>query len=226
MKAWILACILVLLVALAEVRASTANISGAYNAAVQSRGDALESDVMVGGEPVVFLNRAQPRSQVEPQFLQATVLPGNGMNLLQLRAYIPGKGDVDLIGSPALSDAKRLLAYGNDEFGNQSFMVGGAILLPYPNRIRGALSNDGKTIETKIADRTVALPANWHGRNPGAKVVAMHGLILAAQFEDVHASGSADRIVRHRTAACRKLWRPLAFAKRRERADGSEGSAV
>lgn len=149
--------------------------------------------IAVGGEPVVFLNRPQPVSHNQPQFLQATVLPGNGMNLLQLRAFIPGQGDVDLLESPALSDAKRLLAYGNDEFGNQSFMVGGAILLPYPNRIRGTLSKDGKTIETDVEGKIVSLPANWHGKLPGAKFVAMHGLILSSQFQDVdHRDGDSE----------------------------------
>lgn len=195
MKKWSLAATLLLLFALVGIHASAGTGILPSASAISSPSDASDSQIAVGGEPVVFLNRPRLLSKDQPQFLQATILPGNGMNVLQLRAYIPGKGDVDLIHSPALSDAKRLLAYGNDEFGNQSFLVGGAILLPYPNRILGALSKDGKTIKTSIAGKTVSLPANWHGKNPGAKFVAMHGLILSSQFEDVdHQDGSSKSV--------------------------------
>ncbi|HTV60685.1 MAG TPA: aldose 1-epimerase [Verrucomicrobiae bacterium] len=188
MKNSSLAVVLLSLFALAAVHAPAPS-SSAVNPSPSPGGD---SSITVGGEPVVFLNRPQPLSRNQPQFLQATILPGNGMNLLQLRAYIPGQGDVDLLNSPALSDAKRLLAYGNDEFGNQSFMVGGAILLPYPNRIRGTLSPDGKTIETDVEGKIVSLPANWRGKLRGAKFVAMHGLILSSQFQDVNRRDSAS----------------------------------
>jgi aldose 1-epimerase len=63
--------------------------------------------------------------------------------------------------------------------------VGGAILLPYANRIRGKLAPDGKNIITKIAGKTVSLPANWQGRQPGAEKHSMHGLVLSAKFDDV-----------------------------------------
>jgi len=107
------------------------------------------------------------------------------MNLLQLKAYLPGTGEVSAIGTTSLADAKELLEENNDAFGNKSFYIGGAILLPFPNRIRGTLSADGKTIETNIGGKQVSLPANWHGKNPGAPVHAMHGLIFASKFEDV-----------------------------------------
>ncbi len=114
------------------------------------------------------------------------------MNLLQLKAYLPGSGEVNVIGATSLADAKNLLEEDNDAFGNKSFYIGGAILLPFPNRIRGTLSPDGKTITTDIGGKQVSLPANWHGKNPGAQVHAMHGLIFASKFEDVkHEDGAA-----------------------------------
>jgi len=118
------------------------------------------------------------------------------MNLLQLKAYFPGPGEVNVIGATSLADAKHLLEEDNDAFRNKSFYIGGAILLPFPNRIRGTLSADGKTIETQIGGKQVSLPANWHGKNPGAPVHAMHGLILASKFEDVkHEDGAAASYV-------------------------------
>jgi aldose 1-epimerase len=147
---------------------------------------ARASVVSIGGEPVVTLQRPASKDRDHPRFLGATIAPGRGMNLLQLKAYLPGTGEVSLLNPASLSEEKQTLDAGDDEFGNKGFQVGAGILLPYANRIRGTLSQDGKTISTNIAGKTVSLPANWHGKNPGAEVLAMHGLILSAKFTDVH----------------------------------------
>src|SRR5690348_795140 len=157
---------------------------------------APQSSVSIGGEPAVALTRPKPVNRSEPQFLGATVLPGNGMNLLQIRAYVPGLGDIDLLDAPDVAGAKDLLENQNDAFGNKSFSMGGAILLPYPNRIRGKLSADGKTVETSIGGKMMELPANWKGKKPGAEIHAMHGLIMSAHFQDVkHQNGAAESSV-------------------------------
>jgi aldose 1-epimerase len=162
----------------------------------QQKLTSLPPTVSIGGEPVVTLVRPQATDKSKPQFLEATVLPGEGMNLLQLKAYLPGTGEVDVITSLGLTEAKQFLEKDNDAFGNNSFKIGGAILLPYPNRIRGKLSADGRTLETTIAGKQLSLPANWHGKNPGAEVHAMHGLILSSQFEDVkQADGPGESTV-------------------------------
>lgn len=155
-----------------------------------------DSAVSIGGEPVVTLSRPRPVDLSKPQFLEAIVLPGNGMNLLQVKAYLPGRGDIDLLEAPDVQGAKDLLENQNDAFGNKSFSMGGAILLPYPNRIRGRLSPDGKTVETTIDGKTMSLPANWKGKKPGAEVHAMHGLIMSAHFQDVREhNGSSESTV-------------------------------
>jgi len=149
--------------------------------------------ISVGGKPVINLERPRLQTPNIPQFLSVQVLPGRGMNLFQIRAYLPGKGEINLISSPSLDEAAKLLAGGPDDpYGNESFKLGGAILVPYANRIRGKLSADGKTIEAQIAGKPVALPANWQGKNPGAEKHAMHGMILDAKFEDVNVTNNAD----------------------------------
>jgi aldose 1-epimerase len=151
------------------------------------------SAITIGGEPVVTLVRPLAAGLNKPQFLEATVLPGSGMNLLQLKAFLPGKGTIDVIASPSLDEAKKYLEADNDSFGNNSFKIGGAILLPFPNRITGTPSPDGTTIQTTLDGQTVSLPANWRGKNPGAAAHAMHGLILSSKFQDVkHQNGPAE----------------------------------
>ena len=170
--------------AVLAVQASSGHRSKPRAAKPGSRA-AASTPISIGGEPAVILERPQAHDRTKPQFLGATILPGNGMNLLQVRAYLPGKGDIDVINAPSLAEAKNLLENQNDAFGNKSFSMGGAILLPYPNRIRGKLSADGKIIETAIGNEPLSLPANWKGKKPGAEVHAMHGLIMSAHFQDV-----------------------------------------
>ena len=72
-------------------------------------------------------------------------------------------------------------------------MIGGAILLPFANRIRGEVSPDGRTLRTRIGGRPVRLPANTGGRMPGAERVAMHGLILASRVDEMHRETTDER---------------------------------
>jgi aldose 1-epimerase len=141
--------------------------------------------ISIGGEPVVTLTRPRSPDQKKPQFLEAVVLPGMGMNLFQIKAYLPGKGDIQVLNTLDLPAAKDFLETGNDEFGNNAFKMGAAMLLPYPNRIRGKLSPDGKTVTAIILGHRISLPANWHGPEPGAEPHAMHGLILTSKFQNV-----------------------------------------
>jgi aldose 1-epimerase len=152
--------------------------------------------ITIGGEPVVTLTRPQPTDKTKPQFLEATVVPGRGMNLLQVKAYLPGKGEINLINAPSLPEAKQFLDVQDDEWGNNNFKIGAALLVPWANRIRGKLSADGKTIEAAVAGKTVSLPAGWSGKNPGAEKHAIHGLMLKSGFEDIQQqNGSVESSV-------------------------------
>lgn len=140
--------------------------------------------ITVGGQPVARMERPRRPNPTKPQFLEADFLPGRGMNLIQIKAYVPGKGVIDLLASPSLEEVKAKLD-AVDPFGNEAFKIGGAFLLPYANRIRGTLSDDRKSIKADVAGQEISLPANWKGDEPGAELHAMHGLILAAKFQDV-----------------------------------------
>ena len=150
------------------------------------------SKVIIGGEPSLTLERSPVADKAKPQFLSATLLPGRGMAVLQIKAYLPGKGEIDLLNSPPLPEAAKLLNDQDDEFGNQVFKIGGAILVPYANRIRGKLSPDGKTIAAMVAGHAVSLPANWSGNNPGAEKHSIHGLMRRSKFQDVRFQNDVD----------------------------------
>ncbi len=152
-----------------------------------------DTAVQVGGEDVVTLRRAPAVDSTTPQFVSATILPGRGFNLFQLTANLPGTGEIPLLASPGIGEAASKLNGGpGDEFGQASFGFGGAFLVPYPNRILGQLSPDGKTVTTSWQGQTITLPADFAGKKPGARKHSIHGLILNSKIDNVQKVTTAD----------------------------------
>lgn len=140
----------------------------------------------ISGAPVVTLERPEPTDPDRAAFTGAVILPGRGMMTLQIQAHLPGRGETDLLAAPPLEGAREILdGYVGDFPGNPSYYFGAPVLLPFANRVRGALLPDSLTIETPILGRTVRLPANASGRKPNAERCAMHGLLLASRPDDI-----------------------------------------
>jgi aldose 1-epimerase len=140
----------------------------------------MDRTLRIGGLPLVRL-RGLDTPEHGPAFVEATVLPGRGMMLLQARLRLASGEVVDAISAPGPEAAARDLDGGPDDFaGNGSFSFGGAILAPYANRIRGRAVEGAREIETQVAGQAVRLPRNWGGKARGAEHYAMHGLILDA----------------------------------------------
>jgi len=151
------------------------------------------SAAQINGQDIVTLTRKPTADGNAPEFLNATVLPGRGMNLLQITANIPGRGLTNVFFAPSLEEAKtKLNGEGADKNGNGSFAFGGAFLVPYPNRIRGKLSDDKQTITATWQGKTVTLPANFSGKKPGAELHSIHGLITASKTDDVKVETTSD----------------------------------
>jgi len=84
-----------------------------------------------GGQDPVVLQHAQMADMDSPEFVSATLLPGRGMNLLQIQAYIPQRGTVNLLASPSLDDAaKQMTGEGKDADGLASLSMGERLRLP------------------------------------------------------------------------------------------------
>lgn len=138
----------------------------------------------IGGQKIVTITRSVT-NKTRPEFTSITVMPGRGMEVLQITANFPGRGNVDVLASPDFAEAKKMLDEQDNANGDLGYRLGSAFLVPYPNRIRGKLSADGQTLTTEWQGHTLTLPANNAGKLPGAEKHAMHGLILKAKTDDV-----------------------------------------
>ncbi len=158
----------------------TNNTKPAVPSAEQSGASATASAVestKINGEPVVHLSRQQVGNGA--QFLGMTVIPGRGMNVFQITAYVPGQGKVQLLASPPLAKAASLMTGQKwDKYGAASYSFGGAFLIPYPNRIFGQYSAQNHTVTAYWHGQKLVLPAN-------AGQAAMHGLILSSKVQNV-----------------------------------------
>ena len=150
--------------------------------------------LQIGGQQVVRLERRSTPGATKAEFLSAIILPGRGMNLFQITAYQPGRGEVEVFASPSLQEAAQILnAESADKHGVKSFAFGGAFIAPYPNRIRGKPSVDRKTIATAWHGKTLTLPAVWKGKEESRRQLhAIHGLILGRKTDNLTVQTTPD----------------------------------
>jgi galactose mutarotase-like enzyme len=134
-----------------------------------------------GGQEAVILRRSADAVSGEPEFLSATLLPGRGMNLLQLTAAVPGKGEVPILLSPSLEGASRVLTgAGEDANGSVSTTFGAAILAPWAGRLTGAPTSSASTLESVWEGERITFPASRLG-----STISTMGLMLDRQADNV-----------------------------------------
>ena len=88
------------------------------------------------------------------------------MNLLQITASVPGKGEVPILLSPSLADATRILTgAGEDANGSVSTTFGAAILAPWAGRLTGSPTSSSSTLESVWEGERISFPAGASGRH-------------------------------------------------------------
>jgi aldose 1-epimerase len=146
-----------------------------------------------GGQDVIQLRRSQMPGGDGPEFISAALLPGRGLNLLQLRAYLPEKGEVNLLVSPELDEAAKLLSgTGADSTGAKSLAMGAAIELPWAGRISGGETPDGKNVITMWRGERLVLPADVKDSYGTGGAVAAGGLLLRQKSDSVNTNVMPD----------------------------------
>ena len=135
-----------------------------------------------GGEQAIQLTRTPDAISGEPEFLSATLLPGRGMNLLQLTALIPGHGEVPLLMAPSLEQADAMLTgTGPDANGELSATMGGAFLVPWAGQLSGRPSLNPGILQTLWLGQRLTFPAS----GPGS-TLSTHGLLLNRSADATH----------------------------------------
>jgi galactose mutarotase-like enzyme len=86
------------------------------------------------------------------------------MNLLQITASVPGKGEVPILLSPSLADATRVLTgAGEDANGSVSTTFGAAILAPWAGRLTGSPTSSSSTLESVWEGQRITFPPSRLG---------------------------------------------------------------
>jgi aldose 1-epimerase len=137
-----------------------------------------------GGQDPIVIRRPPLGHGAMPEFLSATLLPGRGMNVLQITAQIPSLGEVPLMMSPSVEEAtKEMSGTGSDAHGLASLSMGGAFEAPWANRMGGVPTPDGENVMAVWKGLTMVLPAV--PRDGDAAGTSLGGLLLKRRANTV-----------------------------------------
>ncbi len=143
-----------------------------------------------GGEEAIVLQRSQMAGSTLPEFLSVTLLPGRGMNTLQITAYLPDRGEVQLLASPTVDEAATLLSgTGDDHDGALSLGLGGALEVPWAGRIFGQRAAEKDAVPQTWHGRTVSLPLSAVA---GPTAISEGGLLLNGEASSVSSNVMPD----------------------------------
>ena len=150
---------------------------------------------LIGGHKAVVVNRTRTGDGSKPEFLSLTVFPGRAMNLFQVTAWISGKGEIDLIHSPSIEEAARILCDARTILLAQRTPHSAEHFWP---RLQTGLlvlhPRTGEKVSFTWKGRPMTLDANWGRlRNRGPVPYAIHGLILKEKAERVRVISSGDK---------------------------------
>ena len=142
-----------------------------------------------GGQEAIVLTRTRQMGDSTPEFLSATILPGRGMNVLQITAYIPGTGEVRLMASPSVEGAASVMTgAGADADGRTSLAMGGAFEVPWADNILGSPSSNAGHVTTSWRGHAITLPSLGSSDLRAAR----DGLMLAEPAESVDTTALPD----------------------------------
>ena len=141
-----------------------------------------------GGQEPVHLSRSASSIGHDVELVSATFLPGRGMNVFQITALVPGHGEVPLLLSPPVASASDVLnSQGSDANGSASTSLGGAILVPWAQRLSGSTNASAGMLSTDWDGRRLSFPAENAGSN-----LSVEGLLLNRAADSIRSDVQPD----------------------------------
>ena len=150
----------------------------------------VETTLLPGGQEPVTMERTQLAEGSTPEFLSATLLPGRGLNVLQIMVSIPGRGPTPLLAAPSLEEAtKAMTGQDADANGQASLAMGAPLEAPWAGRIFGSRTGDPSRVASDWHGRPLLLPLT--GESSGA-LSSEGGLLLTAGADTVKHNAMPD----------------------------------
>lgn len=138
-----------------------------------------------GGQPPVVLARSVSTLGAVPEFTSVTLLPGRGMEVLQISALIPGRGEISVLSSPSVDNIGSVMTdTGADASGRLSTTFGGALLAPWAGNLTGTPTGDDH-VDVNLLGRRVSVPAQRSG-------ISTEGLLLDRAADTVQTGVLTD----------------------------------
>ena len=113
-----------------------------------------------GGVDPIVLTRNQTVGSNVPEFRSATLLPGLGMGVLQITAFLPNGGEVELLAAPSVKD----VSDGTTPNRSGPNDTWGALEMPWSGLLTGLLTPVGTSLRTTWRGKTIEAPAVVPGR--------------------------------------------------------------
>ncbi len=154
---------------------------------------APEAPPQPGGQPPIILHRESAGGALAPELVSATLLPGRGMNILQITAAIPGRGEIALLASPSTAEAAKAMTGINDDInGEESLNKGNPLELPWAGTLSGSPALGGDGILLSWHDRRFTVPIIATGQTSANASVSTGGLLLRRASTNSSASDIPD----------------------------------
>lgn len=144
-----------------------------------------------GGQPPIHLARSSTSLGAYPEFMSMTLLPGRGMDVLQITALVPGRGEIPLLQAPPLEEAEAdLTGSGHDLNGELQATFGATFLAPWAGTMTGVPSAATGRLENVWEGHRINFPAS---PTPGAPAnQSTDGLLLDRAADSVQTGVQLD----------------------------------
>jgi galactose mutarotase-like enzyme len=147
--------------------------------------------IQPGGQDFIKLQRTPIPGGSSPEFMSATLLPGCGMNFLQITALLPDKGEVNLLESPSLEEAAQIFGDQGAKPQDARPTVGGPIEVPWAGRTWGYTSADNM-VNVMWHGNRLTLPNTAGQSDKGVAGSAEGGLFWSQASESVKTNVMPD----------------------------------